>query len=135
MYIVVTLQPLEITARKVDVPITIQLGDLRKEAAQFVKWHEKSLFSGPCSIAMAVGEIRRYNMYSTLAKCGVKGDTLVTLIRIPVPLSITDAEDKMPEALKTMAAVDQALQLWISPDAPITCAPETKDFMTPSEML
>ena len=62
MYIVVTLQPLEITARKVDVPITIQLGDLRKEAAQFVKWHEKTLFSGPCSIAMAVGEIRRYRL-------------------------------------------------------------------------
>ena len=94
MYIVATLQPLEMAAHAVEVLVTMQLGDLRKEAAQFFQWNENTAFSGACSIAMAVGELPCSDMYKTLADCGVTGDIMVTLIRIPVPLSIIDAEKR-----------------------------------------
>ena len=134
MSIVATLQPLGGAAHKVNVPVTMQLGDIRQEAAELMEWHDETWFSGPCSVAMAVGELPCSDMYSTLADCGVTGDTLVTLVRIPVPPSITDAENLMPEAMRTIAAAHEDLELWMSPDGPIACASNEKNEMNPSAM-
>ena len=132
MYIVATLQPLEMPAHLVVVPVTVQLGDLRKEAAQYFQWNANTAFYGACSIAMAVGELPCSDMYKTLADYGVTGDILVTLVRIPVPLSIVAAEQRMPDALQSIALAGRALRLWVSPYEQRTS--QTMDFMTLADM-
>ena len=134
MSIVATLQPLVGAAHTVNVTVNMQLGDIRKEAAELMEWHNDTWFSGPCSVSMAVGELPCPNMYSTLRDCGVTGDTLVTLIRIPVPPSITDAEKLMPDTMRTIAAAHEDLELWMSPDGPIAPASDTTNAMNPSAM-
>ena len=126
MSIVATLQPLVGEAHTLNVTMNMQLGDIRKEAATLMEWHKDTWFSGLCSVSMAVGELPCPDMYSTLADCGVTGDTLVTLVRIPVPPSITDAENLMPEAMRTIAAAHEDLELWMSPDGPIASASDKK---------
>ena len=134
MSIVATLQPLVGEAHTLNVTMNMQLGDIRKEAATLMEWHKDTWFSGPCSVSMAVGELPCPNMYSTLRDCGVTGDTLVTLIRIPVPASITDAEKLMPDTMRTIAAAHEDLELWISPEGPIASANDRNNEMNPSAM-
>ena len=132
MYIVVSLQPMGEPAHLMEVPLTMQLGDLRKEAAHYFQWNTNTAFYGACSIAMAVGELPCADMYETLAECGVTGNILVTLVRIPVPLSIVAAEQKMPDALQSIALAGRALRLWVSPYEQRTS--QTMDFMTLADM-
>ena len=132
MYIVASLQPMGMTAHLVVVPVTMQLGDLRKEAAHYFQWNANTAFYGACSIAMAVGELPCSDMYKTLADYGVTGDILVTLVRIPVPLSIVAAEQRMPDALQSIALAGRALRLWVSPYEQRTS--QTMDFMTLADM-
>ena len=81
---------------------------------------------------MAVGELPCADMYETLAGCGVNGNILATLVRIPVPLAIVAAEHKMPEALHSIELAGQALRLWVCPYEQRTS--QTMDFMTLAEM-
>ena len=71
-------------------------------------------------MALVVQSTRCFDMYSTLAQCGMTSCTVVTIIQIGVPLSITDAEDKFPQALESIDAADQALRLWLNTDRRLT---------------
>ena len=132
MSIMVSLQPMGEPAHLIEVPLSIQLGDLRKAAAHHFQWNTNTAFYGACSIAMAVGELPCADMYETLAGCGVTGNILVTLVRIPVPLAIVAAEHKMPETLQSIELAGQALRLWVCPYERRTS--QTMDFMTLAEM-